>query len=164
MQKTKMKNDVEMHRFFVAFCNQIRYNTKEKKKVSKGKEMEYFILSLKPASLVTLFNVLIVLICMYYFCTRFSYLVNVVAYGLIKSLCMPLFNMLMSALIPWTNLGNPFSVTGFILNFLMGFVIVKIFMKLLEYVDDMKAFIFLGGIAQYLVQTVLYYVLLSFIA
>ena len=82
---------------------------------------------------------------MYFLISHYNYIINVIAHTLIKTCFMPIFNALISLMIPWSDIGTPFSIVALITNFVYGLIIVYVFEKILKYTDyDFKLFFFYG--------------------
>ena len=118
--------------------------------------MALIYLETNPVNLVNLLTVIILMCILCFTCRKFGYIVNVIIYCLIFTLFTPLFDKIMSAMVPWMNLSSPITFLTFVINFILGAIVVTILMKISDYTEDSKLFVLLGSVTQVIVELILY--------
>ena len=120
----------------------------------------FLYLQTNPFNLVNLLSIILLMCIMYFCCDRFKYVVSALIYAIFYTCFVPLFDAIMSSMMPWMNLGHSISFWDFVINFILGIILVKIFQMLKNDTQDAKLFVLLGSIAQILVEFLLYFILL----
>ena len=110
-----------------------------------------------PVNLINILTIIILMCVMYFSCRKFGYGINVVIYCLISTLFTSLFDKIMSAIVPWMSLSSPITFWSFIINFILGAIVVKILMKISDYTEDSKLFVLLGSITQFIIELIIYF-------
>ena len=116
----------------------------------------FLYLETNPVNLANLLTFIVLMFIMYFTCKKFNYITNIFIYCIVLTLFGPFFDKLMSSMVPWINLSPPINFWSFLVNFILGIIVVKILIKLSDYFDDAKLFILLGSVSQFIVELVLY--------